>query len=164
MSTSTSRATPRCKEVSVGRGANRPDELVVTGASPATTSAQALERLDREKLPRRVHPLLGRASLHCSLISGGTERSTYPDRCSLDIERRTLPGDMPTVLRDEVEAILSGLRADSPDFAGNFAPLFDRLPLEVPGDAPIICALDEAAATVLGATPRHEATAGWTDA
>ena len=45
---------------------------------------QRLELLDLEDLPRRVHPLLGRASLHCSLISGGTERSTYPDRCSLD--------------------------------------------------------------------------------
>lgn len=125
---------------------------------------QRLESLDREELPRRVHPLLGRASLHCSLISGGTERSTYPDRCSLDIERRTLPGETPTVLRDEVEAILSDLHAASPDFTGNFAPLFDRLPLEVPEDSPIIRVLDEAAATELGAAPRHEGTAGWTDA
>lgn len=125
---------------------------------------QRLELLDREDLPRRVHPLLGRASLHCSLISGGTERSTYPDRCNLDIERRTLPGETPTVLRDEVEAILSDLRAASPDFSGSFASLFDRRPLEVPEDAPIIRVLDEAAESVLGAAPRHEGTAGWTDA
>ena len=33
------------------------------------------------------------ASLHASLIEGGRELSSYPDRCSLQIERRTIPGE-----------------------------------------------------------------------
>ena len=53
----------------------------------------ALERFD-ERLRAGVpgHPLLGYASLHASLIEGGQELSTYPERCVLQIERRTLPG------------------------------------------------------------------------
>jgi acetylornithine deacetylase len=38
--------------------------------------------------------------------------------------------------------------------------VFDRLPLEVPEDAPIVQALDEA----LGSGARHEGVSGWTDA
>jgi acetylornithine deacetylase len=125
---------------------------------------QRLESLDREQLTGRVHPLLGRASLHCSLVSGGTELSTYPDRCTLEVERRTLPGEAPTALREEVEAILVELRAASPDFTGSFTSLFDRLPLEVPEGAAIVRALDEAAEATLGWTPAHEGISGWTDA
>jgi acetylornithine deacetylase len=39
------------------------------------------------------HPLLGTGSIHASLIEGGSEMSTYPDRCVLKIERRTIPGE-----------------------------------------------------------------------
>ncbi|MFW9809573.1 MAG: M20/M25/M40 family metallo-hydrolase, partial [Candidatus Thorarchaeota archaeon] len=48
----------------------------------------ALEQLDLsfEQLPR--HPLLERGSVHASLIKGGTELSTYPSNCRIEIERR----------------------------------------------------------------------------
>ena len=41
----------------------------------------------------RRHPLLGTGSIHASLIEGGQEMSTYPSRCVLKIERRTIPGE-----------------------------------------------------------------------
>lgn len=122
-----------------------------------------LEALERAELPKRTHPMLGRGSLHCSLIRGGAELSTYPDRCSLDVERRTLPGETPEVLRREVERILQDLGAE-PDFEATYTHVFDRLPLEVPEDAPIVRALDEAIAGARGDAPRHEGLSGWTDA
>lgn len=39
------------------------------------------------------HPLVGPASVHASLIRGGQELSSYPARCVLTGERRTLPGE-----------------------------------------------------------------------
>ena len=42
---------------------------------------QRLEALDRELQSRPPHPLMGTASLHASIISGGRELSSYPDRC-----------------------------------------------------------------------------------
>ena len=50
-----------------------------------------LESLDRRLQSQRPHALLGTGSLHASIINGGRELSSYPDRCSLQIERRTLP-------------------------------------------------------------------------
>ena len=42
---------------------------------------------------RKLHPLLGGASTHAALIEGGTEPSTYAQRCVAKVERRTLPGE-----------------------------------------------------------------------
>lgn len=123
-----------------------------------------LEAFDRTELPRRTHPLLGRASLHCSLISGGVELSTYPDRCTLEIERRLLPGETPAAARDEINGILADLRAASSDFTATYTQFFERAPLEVSEDAPIVRALDAAAAPLLGTTPTHMGASYWTDA
>ena len=123
-----------------------------------------LEALDRTALPRRTHPLLGRASVHCSLISGGVELSTYPDRCTLEIERRMLPGETPAAVRDEIERMLADLRAESSDFKATYTQFFERSPLEVSEDAPIIRAIDAAATPVLGVAPIHTGMSGWTDA
>ena len=53
----------------------------------------ALEELDRRLQAGRRHPLVGTGSLHASLIEGGQEFSSYPARCLLTGERRTLPGE-----------------------------------------------------------------------
>jgi acetylornithine deacetylase/succinyl-diaminopimelate desuccinylase-like protein len=47
------------------------------------------------ELGARTHPLLGRGSVHASVIQGGEELSSYPARCVLGLERRTLPGFQP---------------------------------------------------------------------
>ncbi|MEP6550669.1 MAG: M20/M25/M40 family metallo-hydrolase, partial [Gemmatimonadales bacterium] len=52
-----------------------------------------LERLEGSRETGARHPLLGRGSLHASRIEGGVGMSTYPERCDLAIERRTLPGE-----------------------------------------------------------------------
>ena len=39
-----------------------------------------LERLDRDLQARPPHPLMGTGSLHASIIDGGRELSSYPDR------------------------------------------------------------------------------------
>lgn len=148
-----------------GRGAH--GSAYATGIDAIALMGRVISRLeafDRTELPRRTHPLLGRASLHCSLISGGVELSTYPDRCTLEIERRMLPGETPAAARDEIEAILADLRAASPDFTATYTQFFERAPLEVPEDAPIVRAIDAAAAPVLGAAPTHTGMSGWTDA
>ncbi|HYL09148.1 MAG TPA: M20/M25/M40 family metallo-hydrolase, partial [Candidatus Acidoferrales bacterium] len=53
----------------------------------------ALDELERDFAARPTHPLLNRASLHASLISGGQELSSYPAECRLQLECRLLPGE-----------------------------------------------------------------------
>jgi acetylornithine deacetylase len=116
----------------------------------------ALEKLDaglRSGAP--AHPLLGHASLHASLIEGGTELSTYPDRCSVKIERRTLPGET-------VELCEQQIRAAAPD--ASVETFFVREPMETPRDAEIVERLLANARPVLGQAPEVVGVPYWTDA
>jgi acetylornithine deacetylase len=72
-----------------------------------------LEGLDRS-LAGNHHPLLGRASVHASLIDGGAELSSYPAQCKLALERRTLPGETGAQIEQELEALLERCRASRP--------------------------------------------------
>ncbi len=91
----------------------------------------ALERLDRSLQSGAAHPLLGTASLHASLIEGGRELSSYPDRCSVQIERRTIPGESGGCAGREVEQILDRLRAEDAEFSAASRVLFHRPPYEI---------------------------------
>ncbi|MGH7682517.1 MAG: M20/M25/M40 family metallo-hydrolase, partial [Candidatus Eiseniibacteriota bacterium] len=68
----------------------------------------ALERFDRETLRKRTHDLVGPASMHCSLIEGGAGISTYAPQCTLRVERRTLPGEVPEKVLEEIRAVVAG--------------------------------------------------------
>jgi acetylornithine deacetylase len=122
-----------------------------------------LDRLDGQELPRRSHPLLGRPSVHASLIEGGSGMSTYPDRCTLKIERRTLPGESADDVRAEIDAACARVRARQPDFHADVVIELAQQPSDVSPDAPIVKALSQA----LGAEEIPVRVAGmsaWTDA
>jgi acetylornithine deacetylase len=121
-----------------------------------------LDRLDAEELTRRTHPLLGRASLHASRIEGGSGMSTYPDRCTLAIERRTLPGETPDEVLAEVRAACERLHARRPTFDAEVRLALAQAPSDVSADAPIVRALGVA----LGEEElplRVEGMSAWTD-
>jgi acetylornithine deacetylase len=122
-----------------------------------------LDRLDAEELPRRSHPLLGRPSVHASLIEGGTGMSTYPDRCTLRIERRTIPGETVEHVRAEIEAACARVRARHPDFVADVEVDLAQQPSDVSADAPIVKALAEALRSE-SIPVRLEGMSAWTDA
>jgi acetylornithine deacetylase len=122
-----------------------------------------LDRMDDEDLPKRKHALLGRPSVHASLIDGGTGMSTYPDRCTVRIERRTIPGETAESVHRELEAASSRVRARQPKFRADVAVTFSQVPSDVAVDAPIVRALSDAI-DHSGESPRIEGMTAWTDA
>ena len=122
-----------------------------------------IDRLDADELPRRGHPLLGRPSVHASLIDGGTGMSTYPDRCTVRIERRTIPGETPDNVRRELEDACARVAARRPSFRAEVAVTFSQAPSDVAVDAPIVRALGDAIRGQ-GETVRVEGMTAWTDA
>ncbi len=75
----------------------------------------ALERLDRDLQARPVVPMEGTGSLHASIIAGGRELSSYPDLCTLRMERRTVSGETAGTVAREIDGILSELRRADPE-------------------------------------------------
>jgi acetylornithine deacetylase len=90
-----------------------------------------LEDLDRSLRAARSHPLLGSGSVHASMIEGGREYSTYPDRCLLRGERRTVPGETVALVQGEIERLLGELD-------GSARVTFAREPFEVDEHEPIV--------------------------
>jgi acetylornithine deacetylase len=66
----------------------------------------ALEALDTRLRSGARHPLVGPGSAHASLIEGGQEFSSYPARCLLVGERRTIPGETVQAVEDELRSIV----------------------------------------------------------
>ncbi len=122
-----------------------------------------LAALDREVQARPPHPHVGTGSLHASLITGGRELSSYPDRCVLSWERRTIPGEPAGGALAETEAILAELRAEDPAFAATARLLLDRRPYETPAGHPLPDLLAEAARRAGRPAPIGGATY-WADA
>ncbi|HZI78989.1 MAG TPA: M20/M25/M40 family metallo-hydrolase [Vicinamibacterales bacterium] len=122
-----------------------------------------LEALDRRLQAGPAHPLLGTASLHASLIHGGRELSSYPDRAWLEFERRALPGEPITAAHTEVTAILDTLRAADPEFDAEAKAAFGRDAYEIDPASPLPGDLVRAA-TAAGAAPRLAGMTFWTDA
>jgi acetylornithine deacetylase len=122
-----------------------------------------LDRVDADVLPRRVHDLLGRGSIHASLIEGGIGMSTYPDRCVLRLERRTLPGERDADVVAEVQECCARVRERRPTFDASVRLLMSQGPSDVAVDAPIVRALDAALASN-GEPVRVSGMSAWTDA
>jgi acetylornithine deacetylase len=100
-----------------------------------------LDRIDGEELPKKKHWLLGRPSVHASLIEGGTGMSTYPDRCVVRIERRTIPGETPGEVQRELEAACARVGERRSSFRADVTVTFSQEPSDVSPDAPIVRAL-----------------------
>jgi acetylornithine deacetylase len=93
-----------------------------------------LEELGAALRERPEHRLLGWGSAHASLIEGGLELSTYPDRCILKGERRTLPGETEADIEREARDLLG-------DLAGSARVTFFREPFEVGEDEELVALL-----------------------
>jgi acetylornithine deacetylase len=137
-------------------------ELGVDAIRHAGLLLAELDALD-SGLSARSHPLLGRPSLHASTISGGSGMSTYPDRCLLAIERRTIPGESPQMALDEVLAACRRIEQRRPGFEAEVTLRLAREPSDVAIDAPVVEAL-LAASRSHGHAPQVTGMSAWTDA
>ena len=122
-----------------------------------------LELLDRLLQARPPHPLVGTGSLHASIIEGGHELSSYPDRATLQMERRTLPGEPESLALHEVQQILDLLTREDATFRGTVRAVFSRPAYEIGADHELPRLLAEALAHV-GGKPRTTGASFWTDA
>ena len=115
-------------------------------------------------LGAHTHPLLGRGSVHASVIQGGEELSSYPARCVVGLERRTLPGESAGHLERELGELLDACRAADPALEAEQRTLLVREPFEIGEDAEIVTLLQAAARETLGEPPALAGASYWADA
>jgi acetylornithine deacetylase len=123
-----------------------------------------LERLDHRLRLNPTHPLLASGSIHASLIKGGQELSSYPAECSLQVERRLVPGETPESAQAELQAILDGCAAHDTAFKATLVRGLDRAPMNTDPTHPIIGLLQTHTTALTGKTPTLTGAPYWTDA
>ncbi len=102
------RGAIRWKISTTGRAchSSRPSE----GINAIYRMARVVQKLEEYAawLPgsRPAHPLCGPATLSVGLISGGSSPNIVPDRCTIDIDRRVIPGEnRDAVIPEVIEAL-----------------------------------------------------------
>ncbi|HEX2693519.1 MAG TPA: ArgE/DapE family deacylase [Gemmatimonadaceae bacterium] len=122
-----------------------------------------LDRLEQSRASGTIHRLLGRGSLHASTIAGGLGISTYPEVCTLSIERRTVPGETVEMAINELATACARVRELRPEFDASVKLRTAQLPSDVAADAPIVTRVLTAMERE-GVPPRIEGLSAWTDA
>lgn len=125
---------------------------------------QDIETLGDRLSAAQGHALLGSGSIHASLITGGQELSSYPDRCRLQIERRTIPGESSVSVMAEIDEILASRRSQDTRFSATAEMTFWRDPFEVARDADIVTTIALASQHAVGRAPDVYGDTPWMDA
>ena len=95
----------------------------------------ALESEYANALKVRQHPLLGHATINVGCFQGGTQPNVVPDRCSIHVDRRTLPGESLAQVKKEITRVARsvGVRVTVTDIRHRPTPA-----LETDPDLPVV--------------------------
>ena len=147
-----------------GRAAHgsRPD-LGIDAIAKTGRVLVGIEELDARLRATPMHHYLGSGSIHASLIEGGQEFSSYPARCLLQAERRTIPGETREHAEAEMLELVARAGEGDPDFSADVRAPISRDPFEASEDAEVVDAVRRHATAVLGATPETAGVSFWAD-
>ena len=116
---------------------SRPEEGI-DAISPLRSALEELSKIQAELLLRHPDPLLGHASIHSSIIKGGSELSMIPSRSCLQWERRTLPDESLRDMASELDRILQAVNNHPGDHTVTGREFFVRPPYLIDEDAQIL--------------------------
>jgi acetylornithine deacetylase/succinyl-diaminopimelate desuccinylase len=134
------------------------------GVNAITSMARFLLRLP-EVLPDREHPLVGSPTVNAALIAGGSAPNVVPDRCEVDIDRRTVPGETdPHEVRAPFLTLVEAIRRENPEVSIEVELREWTEAAEASADTDIARIAVDAVDATTGSRPRFVGFTGITDA
>lgn len=136
-----------------------------TGVDSILLAGKFLNALEGYQKQLPTDDFLGPASLHCGLIKGGEEPSSYPAKCTITVEFRTIPGQTDDSILQDMKALLADISNNTPDFKyAEPRVVISRPTQKIPVDHPLIQKTAQLATKSLGRVPSIEGAAIWCDA
>ena len=86
------------------------------GVNAITSMRAVLNELENFKIPFKRHELLGRSSMSINTIVGGEAINVVPDKCTIEIDIRTVPGQNHQDIIDDLHNIFTKLKHQNPQF------------------------------------------------
>jgi succinyl-diaminopimelate desuccinylase len=103
------------------RGKAVHSSMAERGVNAIGLMKRVLDELEHSRIEFPPHPQLGKSSLSVNMINGGAALNIVPDRCTLGVDIRTLPGQDPEAIRYDFERMLARLTAAVPQFEAELA-------------------------------------------
>lgn len=137
------------------------------GVNAISKAAKIIAALETELPPlfaERTHWCLPSPTLNIAIVEGGGKYNLVPDRCIIGLDRRLLPGETVTEALAQIRAVVERLReSEGGSFEVEVREKLSVEPAEMPTDAPIVVACQDAYRTVTGWESRISCTAGFED-
>lgn len=112
---------------------------------------QAFSDYNETLLSRPPHPLCGHGRFNPGVISGGVQVNMVPDRCKLEVDRRTLPGETKDAVYKEFRERLDAIPAGENEFKYDITdPSWLIPPNDISPDEPVVQSLLKAFQAVTG--------------
>lgn len=136
-----------------------------TGVDSILLAGRFLTALEKYQRQLPVDDVLGPASLHCGLIKGGEEPSSYPAKCTITVEFRTVPGQTDESIVRDMQTLLAGIAKETPEFKyADPRVTISRPTQKIPSDHPLVQKTVDLVSKSLGRSPSVEGAAIWCDA
>ncbi len=91
------------------------------GINAIMSMRRVLEELEHYQVDFPPHPELGSCSVSVNTVRGGEALNIVPDRCSIGVDIRTLPGQDCDAIRYDIERMLAKLTAEVPQFQADIS-------------------------------------------
>lgn len=140
----------------------KPSEGIDANRSMGLIMAK-LDALSNNLKEVKAHPLLGKPSMHIPIIKGGSEPFTYAAQCTLQLERRTLPGELLQDLVAEYQSIINEISLVDSDFSAKVETVMWRDPYQISHDKEIVVQLTDSIKKVTQSKPNYIAHSWWED-
>ncbi len=108
------------------------------GVNAISSMRLILNELDSYEIAVEPHKLLGQCSMSINTIAGGKTLNVVPDRCSIKIDIRTLPGQDHQDIVTDLERIFANLKSGNPQFDAEVSVLRQVQPLETDCDCDFV--------------------------
>lgn len=109
-------------------------------------------------------PGIPHTTMSVGTIAGGSKVNVVPDRCTIQVDFRVMPGVETAVIKGEVEGILRRLEGERPGFSATLRVMQEQPSMVTAEDSPLVAAFVQAVADVSGSRPEVEGEPGGTDA
>jgi acetylornithine deacetylase/succinyl-diaminopimelate desuccinylase family protein len=99
-------------------------------------------------VPDVSHEVLGGPSINVGTITGGEKVNIIPASCSVEIDRRSIPGETPEELIAQLEAAVERAKARYPELTATVELMFAGMPFEIDPTSELVSTVADAIASV----------------
>jgi len=138
-------------------GVSAHGSLAELGDNAVHSAAELIAGLPSLKLAKHRHPLLGDSQVNVNEINTGEGMNVVPDRCTLRMQVKLVPGQDLHETRRLVSDYCAG-------HGGAVQMIEGTVPFELPAESPLLAVVNEATAAVTGEVPEAIGVPAWTDA